>query len=151
MTVVSFEAAAPALEKGIYVGTIESTGIISPFGGGSVFSVRWDIGGRTIIDKFKLWDFEETKKTYAQDKLANLCKIAGVSPPPRKSMGEKIDFDTSALVGKKVKVLVHMFSMEDGNSVPFIQKYEALDTVTTMPTLADGMTASSFLNDEIPL
>ena len=151
MTVVSFEAAAPALEKGIYVGTIESTGIISPFGGGSVFSVRWDIDGRTIIDKFKLWDFEETKKSYAQDKLATLCKVAGVSPPPRKQAKEKIDFDTSALVGKKVKVLVHMFSMEDGKSIPFIQKYEPIDAVATAHTSTGGTTAAEFLNDEIPL
>ena len=150
MTVVSFEAAAPALEKGVYVGTIESTGIISPFGGGSVFSVEWDIGGRKLTDRFKLWDFEETKKSYAQDKLATLCKVVGVSPPPRKQAKEKIDFDTSALVGKEAKVLVHMFPTADGKSIPFIQKYEPLDGVTMTHTSTRAPAAEP-LNDEVPI
>ena len=151
MTVVSFEAAAPALEKGIYVGTITGTDIVSPFGGGSVFSVMWDIGGRKLTDRFKLWDFEETKKSYAQDKLATLCKVVGVSPPPVKEVGLKIDFDTGGLVGKEAKVLVHMFPTADGKSIPFIQKYESLDAVTTTHTSTGGTTAAEFLNDEIPL
>jgi Protein of unknown function (DUF669) len=141
MTTLSFEAAAPALSDGLYRGKITKTNIMQTPFDGNVFYVVWDIAGRTIMDKFKLWADEDTKRVYAQDKFDKLCKAVGIASPKRKAVGETINFDTSALVGKEANVLVHLFQLENGNEHPYIQKYEAV----TKEAPKDA-----FINDSIP-
>lgn len=135
MTHISWKATTPPLTNGWYIGEIISADNITSHYGETAFCVTWNIGGRTVVDRFKLFDQSDTKRAYAQDKLENLCKAAQIYGPPHKNPGEVIEFDTSPLIGKKVKIFINLFTPPGGDkAVTTIQKYTALSDTDSKET-----------------
>lgn len=139
MTTITYELAPidQGLTPGVHLGKIINTKIVTlKDSDEQQFVVEWKIGERTLSDKFKLWDETETKRTYAQKKLDDLCKAASIVIPQQKE-GETVHFDASVLVGKQVNVLIKGFTSDEGKDYNFIQKYAP-------PTL------NNILSDEVP-
>lgn len=148
MTIISFEF-NPALaetkikiqlNQGFHKGIIVSTGIITNVRPHDErqFCVTWQICDNIFIDKFKLWAIEEKKRTYAQAKLSNLCKVVDIALFSKKD-GKNINFDTSVLVDKQCNLLISEFETIRGDKVMFIKQYE--------PVAPED---DRFFNQEIP-
>jgi hypothetical protein len=133
MTIITFEfnptlAEAKTkiqLNQGFHKGRIVNTDIITNVRphDETQFCVTWQIGDNIFMDKFKLWANEAKKRTYAQEKLSNLCKAVDIALFSKKD-GKNINFDTSVLVEKQCNLLISEFETIRGDKVMFIKQYE---------------------------
>ena len=148
MTIITFEfnpvlaetKTKIQLNQGLHTGKIVNTEIITNVRphDETQFCVTWQIGDNIFMDKFKLWAIEEKKRTYAQEKLSNLCKAVGIALFSKKD-GKNINFDTSALVDKQCNLLISEFETIRGDKVMFIKRYEPI------------VPEDRFFNQEIPI
>ena len=135
MTIITFEfnptlaeaQTKARLNHGLHTGKIVNTEIITHVHphDENQFCVTWQIGDQRFEDKFKLWANEEKKRTYAQEKLSNLCKAVGITLFAKKD-GKNINFDTGSLINKQCTILISEFETLRGDKVMFIKRYEAL-------------------------
>ena len=148
MTIITFEF-NPALaetktkiqlNQGFHKGMIVSTEIITHVRphDENQFCVTWQIGDQRFEDKFKLWANEEKKRTYAQEKLSNLCKAVGITLFAKQD-GKNINFDTGALINKQCTILISEFETLRGDKVVFIKRYK--------PIVPEDI----FFNQEVPI
>lgn len=148
MTIITFEfnpvlaetKTKIQLNQGLHTGKIVNTEIITNVRphDETQFCVTWQIGDNIFMDKFKLWAIEEKKRTYAQEKLSNLCKAVDIALFSKQD-GKNINFDTSVLVDKQCNLLISEFETIRGDKVMFIKRYEPI------------VPEDRFFNQEIPI